>query len=229
MSALVTRVSPHGAKWHAAFVTAVITACSFADMARAQDVPQFSIGAWRGSAGQSDDGTVKGCVASSLFSNGDRLRIFLLANLRMMISITGTDGRPPWVPANATGPVRAWVDDEPEFGAAGTVDSDGLDLPIGSIQEKNGASIFRRIGEGRTLNVTAGSVTRRYALRGTYGTLAELVGCALKVRDGEVAFPPKPSSPPVAVTSPTPVQPAPVAQRTPPERVNANETAGLRD
>lgn len=121
--------------------------------------------------------------------------------------------------------MRAWVDDEPQFAFAGTARSDGLLLEVGSIQSRAGASAFRRLGEGSALNVAVAGATQRYALRGAYAALAELVGCTLKVRAGEVAFQARPA-PPVA-SAPPPAS-AQVAQRpTPPEPQLSGSGSGV--
>jgi S1-C subfamily serine protease len=120
---------------------------------------------------------------------------------------------PSWVPTGATVPPRAWVDDEPEFAFSGQLRSGGLIMEAGSILTRNGASAFRRLGEGRAMNVAVGEARQRYALRGTYGALAELVGCVQKVRAGEVPFAPRPSPP--VIQTPPPASSAQVAQRPP--------------
>jgi hypothetical protein len=180
------------------------------------DVPQFAVGAWRGVAYPASGDGAPGCSASTTFSNGNTVELLLTTDLRMGVGIFRPGGPPTWVPPGG-GPVRAWVDDEPEFAFAGTVETSGIFLLVGSVREKAGASAFRRLGDGRALNVTVGGTLQRYALRGTYGTLAELVGCALKVRSGEVPFPTlrSPGSPAVAAAPvPAPAQaPSQVAQR----------------
>ncbi|WP_338661306.1 serine protease [Pararoseomonas sp. SCSIO 73927] len=153
------------------------------------------------------------------FSNGDRVELMLTTGMTLGISVTkGGSEVPGWVPADSSAPPRAWVDDEPEFAFSGAVTPTGLLLDVGSILNRAGASAFRRLGEGRAVNIVVDSGRQRYALRGTYGALAELVGCALKVRAGEVVFPPRPSPPPTvasALPAPPPPQAAAVAQRPP--------------
>jgi S1-C subfamily serine protease len=110
------------------------------------------------------------------------------------------------------------VDDEPEFAFSGRLTPTGLFLEVDSILNRAGASTFRRLGEGRAINVVVEGSRQRYALRGTYGALAELIGCAQKVRAGEVVFPTRPApTPPLAAAPPAspPPQTAEVAQRPP--------------
>ena len=80
------------------------------------------------------------------------------------------------------------------------------------------AKFFQAVRDGNVLHVSVAGQDRRYVLRGTFAALSELVGCALKARDGEVipsdgmpphatvamAPTPPPASPPVI---PAPVQP----------------------
>ncbi|PZR07363.1 MAG: hypothetical protein DI532_23595 [Azospirillum brasilense] len=178
----------------------------------AQTVPQFSVGLWRGTAFQATADTPGGCVATSEFSDGNRLGVLLSTNMSLGVIISKGDVLPDWVPAKASAPPRAWVDDEPEFAFSGTIMPVGLVLEVGSILDRPGASTFRRMGEGRALNVVVDGSRQRYALRGTYGALAELIGCAQKVRAGEVVFP-APASPPVAAIAPPPSRAAEVVQR----------------
>ena len=182
----------------------------------AQTVPQFSVGFWRGTAFQATAGTPGGCVATSDFSDGNRLGVLISTDMSLGVIISKGDVLPDWVPAKASAPPRAWVDDEPEFAFSGTIMPFGLVLEVGSILDRPGASTFRRMGEGRALNVVVDGSRQRYALRGTYGALAELIGCAQKVRAGEVVFP-APASPPVAAIAPPPSPPraAEVVQRPP--------------
>jgi S1-C subfamily serine protease len=170
---------------------------------QAQDVPQFSVGAWRGVAYPASGQTPAGCAAGTSFTNGENVEFVLTSGMALGVLIGKQGGRPEWAPSDATGPIRAWVDDETEFAFTGRVRGTDVILEVGPIQARAGASSFRALGEGRVLNVSLGGRTQRYALHGTYGMLAELVGCALKVRAGEVAFPgPPPAPPPTAVAPP---------------------------
>ncbi|MFC7737513.1 S1C family serine protease [Roseomonas sp. GCM10028921] len=192
---------------------------------RAQDVQQFSIGSWRGAAFPAFGGAPAGCSAISEFSNGDRLEFLLTTGLGLSVHLTRGMRAPEWIPANPTIPPRAWVDDEPEFAFAGQVRDNGVTLDVGSILNRAGASTFRRLGEGRAVNVVVGDARQRYALRGTYGALAELVGCALRVRAGEVVFPSRPAPAP-AVASQAPPQPAQVVQQAPPPPASEPRVTG---
>lgn len=175
---------------------------------RSGEVPQFSVGAWQGLALAQGGQFPGGCVMAATFSNGDAVDILLTTERSLIVAVTLPGGGPGW-PGSATGPVRAWVDDEPEFAFSGRRDGNQLLLSVGSLTSRNGASVFRRLGEGRSLTVAVGDASHRYALRGTFGALAELLACAQRVRAGEVTFPRTPAPPPVASAPP----PAAVAQR----------------
>ncbi|WP_169742790.1 S1C family serine protease [Muricoccus aerilatus] len=194
----------------AAAVTFLVLA--WALPAPAQDVPQFAVASWYGVAFPSSGNAPAGCSALSEFSTGDRVEILLNTGMMLGLHISKGPRLPEWVPSNQTGGVRAWVDDEPEFAFAGRVTPTGLFLDVGSVLNRSGASTFRRLGEGRALNVVVDGTLQRYALRGTYGALAELIGCAQKVRAGEVTFPAR-ATPPLAAAPPP--QSAQAAQRPP--------------
>ena len=115
---------------------------------------------------------------------------------------------PCWTACHGRGtrlppPARMWVDGDADRSVQGTVSGGALFFDIGSLETNAAAKFLNGVRNGGILHVAVVGQDRRYVLRGSFAALSELVGCALKARDGEIA-PPMPKTPAVAATAPPP-------------------------
>lgn len=225
----------------AACFVAALWLTAWVGCASAQELA-FGSETWRGHAVAIKDAPMS-CRAFSFFGNGDRLvfvafvpkgesQIVLMAFLSPASLSTG--GEPS---ATSVGPVldslvrmpgasvRAWVDDDGGDGVQGAINGKSLSFLVGPLDKPAPAKFFQAVRDGNVLHVSVAGQDRRYVLRGTFAALSELVGCALKARDGEVmpsdGMPPHATiamapTPPPAPPPVTPVPVQPVAASVPP-------------
>jgi len=202
----------------------------------------FGSETWRGHAAAIKDAPMT-CRAFSLFGNGDRLvfvafvpkgesQIVFMAFLSPASLTIGGDPSPtsigPVLESLARMPgasVRAWVDDDVGNAAQGAINGKSLSFLVGPLDKSGSAKFFQAVRDGNVLHVSVAGQDRRYVLRGTFAALSELVGCALKARDGEVApsdgMPPRAAvamvpGPPPSFPHPAPTPVQPVASSIPP-------------
>ena len=220
----------------------------------------FGSETWRGHAVAM---TPMACNVFSFFGNGDRIafsayaekgssKVTFLAFVGSVGPWTGKANRPTSVGpvldalARSPGPVavRAWVDDDTGNAVQGSVSGKVLSFNVGALDQSGPAKFFHAVRDGSVLHVSVASQDRRYVLRGTFSALSELVGCALKARDGEVtpsdgmphvavaavapAPVPPPAAPPPPPPSPTPAPVQPVAASVqPPSRPARREVVSF--
>ena len=187
----------------------------------------FGAETWRGHAVAIKDAPMS-CRSFSHFGNGDRLvfvafvpkgesQIVFMAFLSPASLSTG--GEPA---ATSVGPVldslarvpgasiRAWVDDDFGNAVQGAVNGKSASFVIGPLDKSAPAKFFHAVRDGSVLHVSLAGQDRRYVLRGTFAALSELVGCALKARDGVVTPSDGMPHPVVAMAPSTAPAPAPV-------------------
>lgn len=219
--------------------------------ASAQDLA-FGSETWRGHAVAIKDAPMS-CRAFSFFGNRDRLvfvafvpkgesQIVFMAFLSPASLSTGGEAA-----ATSVGPVldnlarvpgaaiRAWVDDDIGNAVQGAINGKSASFLVGPLDKSGPAKFFHAVRDGNVLHVSLAGQDRRYVLRGTFAALSELVGCALKARDGEVtpsdgmphpAIAMAPSPPPVAPPpAPAPVQPVAASVPQPPRPMRREVTS----
>ena len=178
---------------------------AYAQVASAQELA-FGSETWRGHAMEIKDAPLA-CRAFSHFGNGDRLafvafmlkgksEVGLMAFLTPMSSWAGGPASPTSIgpvfdrlknsPTSAM-PIRSWVDDDSGASIQGTVNGRAISFWVGTLDQSAPAKFFHKVRDGNVLHVLVAGQDRRYVLRGTFAALSELVGCALKARDGEVS------------------------------------------
>ena len=208
--------------WFLAMVTLSSTT------ARAQDLA-FGSETWRGHGFAVPDVPLS-CRVFSSFGNGDQVAFVAVATkpspdvLLMAFvfswkhetaavrpeSIASILDRLQKAPASV--PARLWVGDETATAIEGTANNQSVGFTIGTLGVPKSAKLFNAIRTGGVLHVAVAGQDRKYILRGSFSALSELVGCALKARDGEVT--PSSGMPNPAVSAsipalpPAPVQPA---------------------
>lgn len=185
----------------------------------------FGSETWRGHAVAIKDAPLS-CRVFSHFGNGDRLvfiafvpkgetQIVFMAFLSPASLSIGGDSSPTSIGPvldtlarvpNAT--IRAWVDDDALNAVTGAINGKSISFLVGPLDKSGPAKFFHAIRDGNLLHVSLAGQRRRYVLRGTFAALSELVGCALKARDGEVT--PSNGMPPLNVVTATSPAPAPV-------------------
>ena len=84
-------------------------------------------------------------------------------------------------------PIRSWVDDDSGASIQGTVNGRAISFWVDTLDQSAPAKFFHKFRDGNVLHILVAGQDRRYVLRGTFAALSELVGCALKARDGEVS------------------------------------------
>jgi S1-C subfamily serine protease len=166
----------------------------------------FGSETWRGHAVQIKDVPLS-CRVFSYFGNGDRIsfiavvpkgstQVTFMAFLSPVSLDTGG-----FAAAGSIGPVlerlsrltngvpqiRSWVDDDAAAAVQGTVNGQALVFSIGTLDTPTAANFFNSVRDGSVLHVGIAGQDRRYVLRGSFAALSELVGCALKARDGEIS------------------------------------------
>jgi S1-C subfamily serine protease len=192
--------------------------CSaLATPAAAQDLA-FGSDTWRGQMIQPANAPPS-CRVSADFGNGDRISFAATVpagsvTVSFLVFVT-----PGGVPENANAsiapvltraasgpPPRLWVDDDSTAAVTATVANRLLMAAPGTLDTPAAAKFFNAIREGAVLHVAIDGQDRRYLLRGSFAALSELVGCALKARDGEAApsAGPPTAAPPLAASQTTP-------------------------
>ena len=208
--------------WIAMVMAALIGGASAQELA-------FGSETWRGHAVAVKDAPLS-CRVFSHFGNGDRLvfvafvprgesQIVFMAFLSAAALGTGGEAGPNSVGAVIDSlarvpgaAVRAWVDDDVGNGVQGALNGKSASFLVGPLDKPGPAKFFHAVRDGSVLHVSLAGQDRRYVLRGTFAALSELVGCALKARDGEIAPSDGMPHPPMAQapSPPTPAAPAPV-------------------
>lgn len=198
----------------------------------------FGSGTWRGHGLQIKD-VPMACRVFSNFGNGDTLSFAaFIPKGSDHVSLYGflspafgssAEGLPPTsiafvldrlaaTPSRSVN-ARAWVDDNQDLTIEGTLATRSIMFVIGVLDEARAAKFFDAVRNGNVLHITVAGQDRRYVLRSTFAALSELVGCAVKARDGEVApssgMPPS-RQPQVAAVVPPPRPPAPPTPVSPP-------------
>ena len=134
---------------------------------------------WRGYFTISSDNNFKACFVEANYSSGDRLQIWLTPDQDLFFSLrqNGIDD-----PNQKT--ARIWVDSAPASQAVIQYFEPVTIFSIGSLKKKV-AELFEAIRMGNVLFVEIGGAIHKFSLRGTYGALSELAGCANLVRMGQ--------------------------------------------
>jgi S1-C subfamily serine protease len=197
----------------------------------------FGSETWRGHALQIKDVPLS-CRVFSYFGNGDRIAFIAVVpkgtvqvTFMAFLSPASLDTGGPAAPGSV-GPlldrlsrltngdlqVRSWVDDDADSAVQGYVNGKALVFSIGILDVPAAAKFFNDVRDGSVLHVGIAGQDRRYVLRGSFAALSELIGCALKARDGEVTpsdgLPARSSSqPPVTASAPpASIEPTPPVQ-----------------
>jgi S1-C subfamily serine protease len=207
---------------------------SFISSAATVSAQELAFGSetWRGHAFQLKDVPLS-CRVFSYFGNGDRIGFVAVVakgssqvTFLAFLSPSSIDTGGPAAP-NSIGPLidklarlsgtalqaRSWVDDHADAAVQGTINGRAVTFAVGTLDTDHAAKYFNSVRDGSSLHIAIGGQDRKYVLRGSFAALSELVGCALKARDGEVmpssGLPSSPASePPVAAQTPLPTAPA---------------------
>lgn len=221
-------------------VQAALVAALGSSLASPSDAQElaFGSGTWRGHGLQIKDVPMS-CRVFSNFGNGDTLAFAAFipkgsehVNLYGFLSPAfGISSRT--LPATSIGNVldrlggnsgksvvaRAWVDDNQDVSIDGNITARSIMFAIGVLDDAKSAKFFDAVRNGNVLHISVAGQDRRYVLRSTFAALSELVGCAVKARDGQVApssgMPPS-RQPPYVAVAPSPQPAAPPAPVSPP-------------
>lgn len=196
-----------------------------ANNARAQDLA-FGSETWRGHGFAVPDVPLS-CRVFSSFGNGDQVAFVGVAtkastDVLFMAFVFSWDHEAAVVRSQSIAPIldrlpkppgtvpaRLWVDDDTATAVEGTANSRSVGFTIGTLGTSKSAKVFNAIRVGGVLHVAVAGQDRKYVLRGSFSALSELVGCALKARDGEVTPSSGMPKPAVSAVIPSPI-PAPV-------------------
>src|SRR5262249_7021054 len=147
-----------------------------------------------------------------IYSSGDKLQFWLTPEQYLLFSL-----RQQGVADQNQRTARIWVDDAmPSQASIEHVDPVAI-FAIGNLKGKT-AELFEALRMGNVLFIEIGGTVHKFSLRGTYGALSELVGCANLVRTGQ---------PPQALVSEQRVPPKPPATAPPPSPSPTKPAAAL--
>jgi S1-C subfamily serine protease len=169
----------------------------------------FGFENWRGYYTVSADGKFKACFTEADYSSGNKLQFWLTPDLELFFSLRQRGGADP-----NQRTARIWVDDAaPSQAVIEYFDSITI-FAIGSLKKKV-TELFEAIRMGNILSIEIGGTVHTFSLRGTYGALSELVGCANFVRMGQppqalasARRPPPATSPSTSSPVASPAKPA---------------------
>jgi S1-C subfamily serine protease len=161
----------------ACWLVAAIVVTSTAFPATAQTA--FGYGNWRGFYTTNADDKFKACFVEAEYSSGDQLQFWLTPEQEMYFSLKQKGSADP-----NQRTARIWVDDATPSQAVIEHVDPLIIFYIGSLKKKI-AKLFESIRMGNVLSIEIGGSVHKFSLRGTYGALSELVGCANLVRMGQ--------------------------------------------
>ena len=139
----------------------------------------FGFENWSGYYTISADGKFKACFTEADYSSGSKLQFWLTPDQELFFSLKQR-GRAD--PNQKT--ARIWVDDAAPTQTIIEYFDPITVFAIGGLK-KNVTELFEAIRMGNILSIEIGGTVHTFSLRGTYGALSELLGCANLVRMGQ--------------------------------------------
>jgi len=166
---------------------AMTLACSYHSFAQTA----FRFEGWRGYYTVSADKQFRACFIETDYWSGDTLKFWLTPDLDFFFSLEGQYKIDPNQRA-----AKLWVDGADPLGATIDVKDEVAIFSIGKLKLKI-VELYESIRMGNTLFVEIGGQVQKYNLKGSYGALSELFGCANQARLGQ----PPPALPPPNATN----------------------------